>query len=115
MNLPVQTEPVLWGAAGGAVLLAVVGFGFGGWQTAAKSDALAGFRANTAVAKALAPVCAEAFRRDVKFSSNLADLKKADEWARSGLIEKGGWGKLPGAADLDSETTRACAAQLVAG
>ena len=26
-------EPILWGAAGGAVVLAVVGFMWGGWLT----------------------------------------------------------------------------------
>ena len=53
------------------------------------------------------------FKRDANFSVNLAELKKADEWARATLIEKGGWGKMPGVAKLDTETTRSCAALLV--
>ena len=67
------------------MFLAVVGFGFGGWQTAAKSDALAGLRANTAVAKALAPVCAEP-SGGTSISPASGRLKKADEW-RVRLIE----------------------------
>ncbi len=35
MNMRQDIKPALWGAAGGAILLALVGFAWGGWQTAA--------------------------------------------------------------------------------
>ena len=53
------------------------------------------------------------FKRDANFTANLAELKKTDEWARSAYIEKGGWGKMPGAIKLTSETANSCAALLV--
>jgi len=110
---PAQTEPVLWGAVAGAVILSVVGFSFSGWHTASQTDAIASVKVATALTAAMAPVCATAFKQDGKYAANLVELKKTDEWSRSNLIEKGGWGKMPGVAKLDTETTRSCAALLI--
>jgi hypothetical protein len=107
MKLPAQTEPTLWGAVAGAALVALIGFGFADWHTAGGTATIGKPTANKAVA------AAEMFKRDANFSANLAELKKADEWARATYIEKGGWGKMPGVAKLDTETTRSCAALLV--
>lgn len=46
----------LWGAAGGAVVLAVVGFTWGGWVT----GGAAARQADEAVSTALLPICADA-------------------------------------------------------
>ena len=112
MKLPAQTEPTLWGAVAGAALISLIGFGFAIWQTAGGAATLGKAQANKAVAAALAPVCAEMFKRDANFAANLVELKKADEWARASYIEKGGWGKMPESAKIDSETARSCAALL---
>ncbi|MFN0005191.1 MAG: hypothetical protein ACKVPZ_09405 [Burkholderiaceae bacterium] len=53
------------------------------------------------------------FKRDSNYQNNLSELKKIDDWSRSGFIEKGGWGKMPGGAELDSDTGKACAALLL--
>jgi hypothetical protein len=53
------------------------------------------------------------FKRDANFAANLTELKKTDEWARGTYIDKGGWGKMPGAGKLTSETASSCAAFLV--
>ena len=113
MKLPKDTEPTLWGAVGGAALIAMIGFGFAGWSTEGGSAALGQAQANKAIVAALSPVCAEMFKQDANFAANLATLKKTDEWARSAYIEKGGWGKMPGAIKLTSETANSCAALLV--
>lgn len=113
MKLPVQTEPTLWGAVAGAALISLIGFGFADWHTAGGAATLGKAASNKAVAAALAPVCAEMFKRDANFAANLVELKKADEWARATYIEKGGWGKMPGATKLDSEAARSCAVLLV--
>lgn len=91
MNIPVETKPALWGAAGGALLLAVVGFSWGGWTTSGTAEANAVRRADTAVVGALAPICVGKFRQDAAATANLEALKKADPWAQGTFIEKGGW------------------------
>jgi hypothetical protein len=113
MKLPIQTEPALWGAVAGAAFVAFVGFSFAGWQTSGGPATLGQAQANKAIVASLSPVCAEMFKRDANFTANLAELKKTDEWARSAYIEKGGWGKMPGAIKLTSETANSCAAFLV--
>ena len=91
MNIPIETKPALWGAVGGAVALAIVGFNWGGWMTGGKAEAAASMRVDSAVVEALAPVCVAKFRRDAAFDSNLEALKKIDSWSQGDFIEKGGW------------------------
>lgn len=91
MKIPVETKPALWGAIGGAVALAIVGFSWGGWMTSTKADAAAAVRVDNAVIAALAPVCVAKFRRDAEVVANLAALKKLDPWSQGDFIEKGGW------------------------
>jgi hypothetical protein len=53
----------LWGAAAGAIALAIVGFSWGGWVTGGSAETLAKNRATTAVVTALTPICVEKFDR----------------------------------------------------
>jgi hypothetical protein len=96
MKIPVETKPALWGIAGGAVALAIVGFTWGGWVTGGKAEAVATQRANAAVVVALAPVCVEKFQHTADVSANLAALKKVDSWSQGAFVEKGGWATVAG-------------------
>lgn len=91
MKIPVETKPALWGAAGGAVALAIVGFSWGGWMTGSKAAEVSTTRVDNAVVAALAPVCVAKFRRDAEAVTNLVALKKLDPWSKGDFIEKGGW------------------------
>ena len=57
MEIPVWTRPALWGAATGAIALAIVGFSQLGWKTAGSAERLAQDRADSAVVTALVPFC----------------------------------------------------------
>ncbi len=117
MNIPVETKPALWGIAGGAVALAIVGFTWGGWVTAGKAETESAERAKTAVVVALAPVCAERFQRATEAEANLAALKKTESWSRGEFVEKGGWAGKPATNSPDqaqvAAVARACAELLV--
>jgi hypothetical protein len=110
MNIPVETKPALWGAVGGAVALAIVGFSWGGWVTGGKADAAASMRVDSAVVDALVPVCVAKFRRDAAVDANLAALKKVDAWSQGDFIEKGGWATVADskATPQMSSVARAC-------
>lgn len=114
MKLPVQMKPVLWGIAGGAIALAIVGFTWGGWVTGSKAEAAASQRANAAVVAVLAPVCAERFKLAGDATANLAALKKVDSWSQGEFIEKGGWAKVAGSNPPEQVTAvaKACALLL---
>jgi hypothetical protein len=109
MQIPAEVKPACWGAVGGAVALAIVGFMWGGWVTGGKAEARANERAAAEVVKVLAPICADRFMHHANVSKNLNDLNKIDSWRRESFVEKGGWATLPGSDSAPSGVARACA------
>jgi hypothetical protein len=106
-------KPALWGAAAGAVALAIVGFGWGGWVTGGTAETLAKNGAATAVVAALTPICVEKFRQSADASANFAEMKKATyAWDQGKFVEKGGWATMPGSTEPNSAVARACAESL---
>jgi hypothetical protein len=106
-------KPALWGAAAGAVALAIVGFNWGGWVTGGTAETLAKNSAATAVVAALTPICVEKFRQAADASANLAEMKKATySWEQGRFVEKGGWATMPGSTEPNSAVARACAETL---
>jgi hypothetical protein len=114
MQIPSETKPALWGAAGGAVALAIVGFTWGGWMTTGTATKLADERADSAVVAVLTPICVEKFQQSGDAIANLAALRKiSTSWEQGNFIEKGGWATRPGATSADYVLARACAEKLV--
>jgi hypothetical protein len=112
-KLPVETTPFLWGAAAGAIALAVIGFNWGGWVTGTTSEKLAVGRADAATVSALTPVCVAQFQRSANALASLAALKKTDSWQQGDYVSKGGWATLPGStAEPNSGVASACAEAL---
>jgi hypothetical protein len=97
VQVPSQLKPGLWGAAGGAIVVAILGFTRGGWTTAGATDKLANERADLAVVAVLTPICVESFRRNGNATANLAALKNlSSTWEQGDFLEKGGWATPPG-------------------
>lgn len=112
-KLPAQTRPFLWGAAVGAIALAIVGFNLGGWVTGAKAETLASGRAEAAVVSALAPICVAQFRKSNDAAASLAALKGFSSWERGDYVMKRGWATMPGgAAKPNYDVASACAADI---
>jgi hypothetical protein len=106
-------RPALWGAVAGAIALAIVGFGWGGWVTGGSAETIAKNSAATAVVAALTPICVEKFRQAADASANLVEMKKATyAWDQSKFVEKGGWATMPGSTEPNSGVARACAESL---
>jgi hypothetical protein len=114
MNIRPEVKPALWGAAGGAVFLAIVGFAWGGWVTGATARDLADKNADTAVVSVLAPICAQQFRAATDAGAKLVELDKLGTFEQTKFIEAGGWAKMPGAEAEVSGVARGCAAILTA-
>jgi len=114
MQVPSELKPGLWGAAGGAIVLAVLGFTVGGWMTTSTANKLADQRADSAVVAVLTPTCVENFQQNGNAIANLAALKKiSSTWEQGNFLEKGGWATRPGATSPDYVLARACAEKLV--
>ncbi len=106
-------KPVLMGAVGGAVALAIVGFGWGGWVTGGTAEAMAKKHAKSATVAALAPICAAKFQADAGFDARLSELNETRSYQRSAFIEKGGWATMPGSDKGDRDVAKACADMII--
>jgi hypothetical protein len=107
-------KPALWGACAGAVLVMVLGFSQFGWVLGSKAEQMARDRANTAVAEALAPVCAAKFLAQPDATAKLAELKKlTSDYDQRNFIEKGGWATAIGASAPDYQLVSECAKRIL--
>jgi hypothetical protein len=113
-KLPPETKPFLWGAAVGAIALAVVGFSWGGWVTAGTAERSAGTRADQATLAALTPICVAQFQKSPGARTSLATLKETNSWQQAEYVSKGGWATMPGSkAEPNREVATACAEALI--
>ena len=111
MEAPTQLKPALWGAVGGAVALAVVGFTWGGWVTGGKADVLARQQVQAALVEVLAPMCVEKFNRAENAPARLVEFKKmTSSWDRERFVRENDWAKF--GKESNSLVVDACASQL---
>ncbi len=102
-----------WGALGGAIVLASIGFAWGGWVTGGTAQEMAEEMAENAVVARLAPICVEQFKQAAEKDQKLKDLKKEDSWKRNEFVEKQGWATMPGEKKPDSKVAGKCAEMIV--
>ena len=116
MEIPSGVKPGLWGAAAGAIAMAIVGFSYLGWTTEATAQKLAQDTADTAVVIGAGAV----LRHQGRGRSQPATLTKfqaeQSSYSRSDIVMKAGWATLGGQA-VDGKTgsdalARACAEKL---
>ena len=101
-----------WSAVGGAILLAIVGFTWGGWVTSGTAEAKGKEIAADAVAARLGSICVAQFNRDAQKGEKLKEMKAKDVWDKGRYIEKQSWAIMPGEDKADSKVADACAKQL---
>ena len=109
-KLPASTKPFLWGAATGAVALAIVGFNWGGWMAGSTAETRAAQRADAAMVAALTPICVAQFRASPKQQASLAEMNEIAVWQQTEYVAKGGWATMPGStAEPNRDVATACA------
>ncbi len=104
---------VLGGAVGGAIVLAIIGFAWGGWVTGGTALKTAEEKAEDAVVARLAPICVEQFNQDSEKDQKLIALKKEESWKRSDYVTKQGWATMPGEEKADRRVANKCADMLM--
>ena len=95
----------VWGIICGAIISMIIGFGWGGWSTAATTQKVS----EEAVMASQAAICVAQFTKDPNYEGKLKELGEVSSYQRSGFIEKGGWDKMPGQEKADYGVSRACA------
>jgi len=113
MNWKEKIKLLVWGAIGGAIVLAIIGFALGGWVTGGTAQEMAKEMADKAVIDRLAPICVLQSNQDPEKDKKLAELKKLSSWDRRQYVEKQGWATMPGEKEPDSEVATECANRLV--
>ena len=103
----------LWSAVGGAIVLAIVGFSWGGWVTGGTAQKMAEETAEDAVVNRLAPICVEQFNQDSEKHQKLKELKEKKSWERDDYVEKQGWATMPGEKKSDSKVADKCTDMLI--
>jgi alpha/beta superfamily hydrolase len=106
-------KPALYGAVGGAIALAIIGFSWGGWVTGGSAELIAKTRSDKAVIGALAPICASQFQKAPDAIAQQAVLISKSPWEQTKLVEASDWAKMPGTADVAEGVGRACADLIV--
>ena len=108
-----KIKPSLWGAAGGAIVLAIIGFAWGGWVTGGTAQKTAEETAENAVLDRLAPICVEQFNQDSGKNEKLIAMKAESSWQRGDYVEKQGWATMPGEKNPDSRVAARCRDMLM--
>lgn len=111
MEFQTQLKPALWGAAGGAAALAILGFTWGGWVTGGTANVLARQQAQAAIVEVLTPMCVDRFNRASDAPARLTELKKiSSSWDRERFVRENDWAKF--GKESNSRVVDACAAEL---
>lgn len=108
-------KPGIYGAIIGIIGIMILGFSQFGWMLGSKAELLAQERANSAVAVAMASVCAGKFFAQTDSAANLAALKKLTaDYAQNQFVEKGGWAVQIGSTTPNTRLTSECVKQILA-
>ena len=113
MNISPNVKPALWGAVGGAIALAVLGFTWGGWVTSSTATTMADEHATIELAKVLAPICSLQFNQQPGAEARMVELKGIKSlYEQASFIEKSGAATMPGSDKTIKGVSRACAELL---
>ena len=112
MKNPEWLKPGAYGAAIGAVALAIVGFSWAGWVTESTAQTLASERAQQEVVAALLPICVAQSAADPENVARLSELRETRSYQQAEFLMKTGWATMPGSEDPDRTLARACAEKL---
>lgn len=91
MKTPEWITPAVYGAVGGALALAIIGFTAGGWVTGGTAKTMAESASVDAVVAVMTPYCVAQSKSAPNSMEVLAALKAAKSYDRREIIEKAGW------------------------
>ena len=100
---------ILGGAAGGAVVLAIIGFAWVGWVTGNTAQQMAATTAENAVVDRLAPICVEQYNQDPEKDQKFKSMMEMNAWERHGYVADQGWATMVGEKDPTDKVSRKCA------
>ena len=103
----------VWGAIVGAIIVMIIGFGWGGWVLGSTSEKNAETMVADALVARLAPMCVAQFNEDAEKDKKLKELKATDRWEREKYVEEQGWATMPFEKKPDSKVAEVCVEQIM--
>ena len=100
---------LLGGAAVGAIVLAIIGFAWGGWVTGNTAQQMAATAAENSVVNRLATICVEQYNQAPEKDQKLKTMMKKNAWERGDYVAEQGWATMPGEKNHDGTVSRKCA------
>lgn len=113
MKAPEWLKPGLVGALAGGIVVAVAGFAWAGWMTAAAADRMGQTMADQQVVAAFVPVCIERAESDPERAAKLATIREpATATRRRDAVLATGWAEIEGNVPASRTLATACLAAL---
>lgn len=112
MTFPEWTKPSAYGAVGGAIVVSVLGFNWGGWTTGSTAQKMAQNLAAEEVTLAMVPVCVNASAEDPERAAKLTTIQDASGYNRRKAMMATGWATLPGTDTPNRDLATACVEEL---
>ncbi len=112
MTFPEWTMPSVYSAVGGAIVVSILGFTWGGWTTAGTAEEMAQTHAEAEVTLAMVPVCLNASAADPERAAKLLTLKDVSTFNRTKALMATGWATPPGSDTPNRNLAAACAEGL---
>lgn len=106
----VKVKYGVWGVICGAIVAIIIGFAWGGWVTAGKSQKIS----DKAVLASQAAICVAQFINQPNSQEKLKEFEAVESYKRYEFIEKGGWDKMPGQKDASYGVASACVEGIAA-
>ena len=100
----------VWGVIGGAVVAMFIGFSWGGWSTAGATQKIS----EQAVVENKAAICVAQYMAQPNSDVKLKEVATVEIYKLAGLIEEGGWDKMPGQKEASHTVSRLCAEGVLA-
>ncbi len=108
-----KIKPALWGAVGGAIALAIIGFNWGGWVLGGTANQMAREAAGIAVVDRLAPFCFEQFHQYPEKDQKIKIIEEKSSWERDDYVKEQGWATMLGEKEAESKVAEKCADLLM--
>ncbi|MCD1618032.1 hypothetical protein K7H20_08220 [Salipiger manganoxidans] len=112
MTTPDWLKPGLYGALTGAILVAALGFTWGGWVTGRTANAQAMEMSRGDVVASMVPVCLDMAQQDPARDEKMETIRAASSYERRNALMAGGWATVPGTDGPDRDIAQACLAAL---
>jgi hypothetical protein len=105
----------VWSAICGAIIVMIIGFGWGGWVLGSTSQKNADAMTADALVARLVPMCVAQFNEDAQKEKKLIELNAKNYWDREKYVEEQGWATMPFEKEPDSRVAEVCVEQILNG